>query len=484
MRRELQRRIRDADSSRPGAHHRRLRFVGVGVAGVGQPRVIALEDRQDHVQHVAGHLLEISRRLRGLVDPIHAGEVVQRFQPLLFEALALDTGAQHHDAERHVPREFIQQACFVRREGMGLAGVEDEDAERALIVVLEGQGDDGTKAAAQGAVAPGRGLGVGGDVLDAYRALAAHGGSFRAAAEALVGPGERYPVEKRVFDTAPGNRTDRAGRIVLAISDPGHPIPGFVADDAADVVEQGLFVLCTQQRLVAGAQRAQFAVQPPLRLLGELALLAVAQGHDADGQVACQFVEDGDFLRVEVVDAAGMDGQHSEGLAFALQRQGDHGSVAALDGLLAPACAVRVMEDVARDARPTRADRGPARAAAIFAVFRPAHGRGADESGVEAAVGHGPPRPGLVLLGEGDHREAIAAFVDGDAAHLLQQGLFVDRLDQRPVGAAQYPKGTVRPREFEIGLRWAPAAGSRGRTGSFRHDFSVARWSAHACPCN
>jgi hypothetical protein len=45
---------------------------------------------------------------------------------------------------------------------------------------------------------------------------------------------------------------------------PRHTVTGLIADDATDVVEQGLFVLGSQQGLVALADGFQFTMQPAL----------------------------------------------------------------------------------------------------------------------------------------------------------------------------------------------------------------------------
>src|SRR5712692_964532 len=67
---------------------------GLRIAGIGQPRSIALEDRQHGVEHIAHHLLEVVRSLDGAVHPIHALKEPEMGLVLLLCPLALDRDAR------------------------------------------------------------------------------------------------------------------------------------------------------------------------------------------------------------------------------------------------------------------------------------------------------------------------------------------------------------------------------------------------------
>src|SRR5258708_32487954 len=64
----------DAGELRPGMLHRHSPRWSFWIAGIDQPRSVAIEDRKDLVEHVAHHLLEVIRALNRPVDRIHALE--------------------------------------------------------------------------------------------------------------------------------------------------------------------------------------------------------------------------------------------------------------------------------------------------------------------------------------------------------------------------------------------------------------------------
>src|SRR5207245_9284130 len=70
----------------PSMLHRHFPRRGVRITGMDQPRSIAIEDRQDDLEHVANHLLQVVRSLHGAVHPIHALEEPEMGVVLLFRA--------------------------------------------------------------------------------------------------------------------------------------------------------------------------------------------------------------------------------------------------------------------------------------------------------------------------------------------------------------------------------------------------------------
>ena len=198
----------------------------------------------------------------------------------LFRTLALDAGTQHHDAKGHVARQFFQQSHLFRRKGIGCGGINIEGTECFCAFVLERQRNGGTIAALQSGLAPGGGIGVGAEILNAGTLSAAEGDSAGTAPAFRVGPGQASLFEKAALDSGPGNGTDGFGCVVFRITHPDHAIASIVADNAADIVKQRLLVLGPHQGLVAVADGAQFTVQTPQRFLVPLVFGDVAQ--DAD----------------------------------------------------------------------------------------------------------------------------------------------------------------------------------------------------------
>jgi hypothetical protein len=104
---------------------------------------------------------------------------------------------------------------------------------------------------------------IDGEILDADAPSASHGDRGRTL-EFGVGPSAPGLFQKPTLDAAPGDRPYGLGRIVLAIAHPRRTVTGLIADDATNIVEQGLFVLGSQQGLVALADGFQFTMQPAL----------------------------------------------------------------------------------------------------------------------------------------------------------------------------------------------------------------------------
>jgi hypothetical protein len=90
------------------------------------------------------------------------------------------------------------------------------------------------------------------------------GSAGRAAARIAVGPTQVHLFEKASVSPSAGNRPNRLGRVILSISHPRHAVSGLVADDPANLVQQGLFVFGSQQGLVAHADGTHFPIQLPL----------------------------------------------------------------------------------------------------------------------------------------------------------------------------------------------------------------------------
>ncbi len=87
----------------PGTFHRDLPRNRLRIAWVNQPGPIALEDRQERIQHIAHHLIQIVRTLHRPIDLIQASQESKVGQVLLFRPLYLGdivSDAEHAD---HVP---------------------------------------------------------------------------------------------------------------------------------------------------------------------------------------------------------------------------------------------------------------------------------------------------------------------------------------------------------------------------------------------
>src|SRR5262249_16250431 len=68
--------------------------AGVRVARIDQPHAITLKSRQQCVQHIAQHLLEVVRPLDGSVHLLHGLQQPERWLALLLGALTLDRDAR------------------------------------------------------------------------------------------------------------------------------------------------------------------------------------------------------------------------------------------------------------------------------------------------------------------------------------------------------------------------------------------------------
>ena len=186
---------------------------------------------------------------------------------LPIDVLALGAGAQDHDAERQIAGQFFEQPDFLRGEGVGLRSVHAESAEYDSAFVLYRQRDAGKIASLQRFGAPRDGGRIGGVVLEADGAAGANGGSDRAASPIRLGPGDLEEIEIPVIESGRGDRAHALGLVVFGETHPRHAVSGFLANDAADVVEQSLLVDRAHQRLVAHADGSVFANQAGESLL-------------------------------------------------------------------------------------------------------------------------------------------------------------------------------------------------------------------------
>ena len=132
-----------------------------------------------------------------------------------------------------------------------------------------------------------------------------------------VGPGDVGLGEIPVLDPGPRHGTHGLGLVIPGIAHPGHAVAGLVADDAADVVEERLFVHGSHQDLVAVADGPQFAVQTAQRVLRPFALRGVMHDRTAHHKIAMRVLDGGGVqshrqnravlahhLKIKIVDEA------------------------------------------------------------------------------------------------------------------------------------------------------------------------------------
>src|SRR5271165_3936760 len=181
-------------------------------------------------------------------------------------------GTQGDDAERHVGSQFLKKPNLFRRKSVGLRGMNGKTAEGSGLVVLERQGDAGTKTALQKALPPGGESRIGCEILYAAALPAPDGRSGEAAPTLRVGPGYAGGCEISLLGPGPRDRAHAFGLVVFGIGHKRHAVARLLADDPADYLQQALLIGGVQQDLVAVADRSQFAIQTTQRLLGTLAL--------------------------------------------------------------------------------------------------------------------------------------------------------------------------------------------------------------------
>ena len=255
-----------------GSLHWRSQGRGLGPAWIHQKGSVASEDRKRRVENLAHHRPEILRLLDRQIDPIHAFEEMQIGLKLSVYAFALDASAQHHDAERQIAGQFLEEPNFLRDEGVRLGGINVESPECDRSFVLERKGDAGLIASAQSFGAPRGGPGVRGEILGADGFPGANGGSDGPASPFRIRPGDPGLIDIAVIESGASDGAHRLGFVVFGKSHPRHVVAGLVANNSADVVEQGLFVHRPHQGLVTAADGSQFAIQAPQRVLRPLPL--------------------------------------------------------------------------------------------------------------------------------------------------------------------------------------------------------------------
>src|SRR5207244_13587383 len=96
------------------------------VARIDQPRAITLKHRQQGVQHIAQHLLEVIRPLDGPVHLIHGLQEPEMRLALLLGALALDRDAREIG-------ELCDNVLLLWRRSSRCTGVEREGAQDPAI---------------------------------------------------------------------------------------------------------------------------------------------------------------------------------------------------------------------------------------------------------------------------------------------------------------------------------------------------------------
>ena len=133
---------------------------------------------------------------------------------------------------------------------------------------LSGRAIPERKPCAQRLGAPGGAERICSVVLNADAFSGAKGGPDDAAPFFRVGPGDPLAFrDDPLVDSGAGDRTHGLCGVVLGKRHPRYAVAGFLADDAADVVEQGLLVDRAHQRLVAHADGSVFANQAGESLL-------------------------------------------------------------------------------------------------------------------------------------------------------------------------------------------------------------------------
>ena len=189
--------------------------------------------------------------------------------------------AQHQDAESEIGGEPLEQTDFFGGESVALGGVDTERAEYAARFIDERQGDAGAETALKRLVSPRRDARIELVVLDPDDLAEPDRCADRSAPAFDVGPGDPRGVDIAEIVAGARDGTHRPFGVALDVADPGQAIARFLADDAADFGEQVRLVDRPHQRLVAGCEGAQLAIEALDRRLRALAsgLLAAEVEH-------------------------------------------------------------------------------------------------------------------------------------------------------------------------------------------------------------
>ncbi len=160
----------------------------------------------------------------------------------LFRPLAFRARAQRVDAESQIAGQLCQKLDFAGCKGVGFRGIDGKNTEGASVFILEGQRDAGSIATLQGAFTPRGHARVGREILGTGYFATSDDCPGGAAPPFRVRPGEPGLFEIPILESGPGDRAYGPGFIVFGIPHPGHAIPGLIANNAAYIIEQGLFV--------------------------------------------------------------------------------------------------------------------------------------------------------------------------------------------------------------------------------------------------
>ena len=172
-------------------------------------------------------------------------------------------GAQGLDAEGEVLGQFGEQGDLRRVEGVCRVG-EDAEVAEGRPIRLQGQGDHGAEAVAQGRVGPGREVAAVGQVAQDDRLAALAGDAAGAAAVAGVGPGQRLRGGKGpVLLSRMGHHADPRAAAAARIADPGEAVAAHLDQVGAEGVEESALVQGAGQAAVAAGEDRVGAAQTP-----------------------------------------------------------------------------------------------------------------------------------------------------------------------------------------------------------------------------
>lgn len=182
-------------------------------------------------------------------------------------------------------RQLLEEHDLFAAEGVDLGRVDQEEPEGDPAPVPERQPDGRAEAALRRLVEPRRELRGEGEVLGRDGPAAADGHPGGATPARAVTPGEASRRHVPLVDAGVGHRADARLLVPLQGADPGHAVARPLADDPADLAQQGLLVRRPDQQLVALADGAELPVEAVEGLLGPLPVgdLPREVGQERDG---------------------------------------------------------------------------------------------------------------------------------------------------------------------------------------------------------
>ena len=202
------------------------------------------------------------------------------------------------------------------------------------------------------------------------------------------------------------------------------------------------------RRLLEGLAETPFGLPRPFFRL--FPRDAQAQVDDAVRDIAGEFGQKGDFLLVERVGLARIDGDRAEYRTPALERQRDRGLEIELQRALAAARVAAIVQDVARNVRLARGEDFP-HESLIAAIRAPgnrrAHGHVTSKTGVRDDADHALVFPG----GIAHPGHLVPAGLRHDTAHSLQHPCFVVGMYKDVVAIRHHTPGARQPRQPRLG---------------------------------